>query len=74
MPKTITSTLVVLIPKVNGPQDFDQFRPIDLCIFVDKVILNILAVILLKVLSDIISYQQSDFVKGQQISNNFLLA
>ena len=74
LPKSISSTLLVLIPKVNAPQHFNQFRPISLCTFVNKIISKILAARLAKVLPSIISPQQSGFVKGRQIFDNFLLA
>ena len=66
--------LIMLLPKVNFPQDFSQFRPISLCNFVNKVISKLLAVRLAKVLPSVISPQQSGFVKGRQIFDNFLLA
>ena len=74
LPKSISSTLIVLLPKVNFPQDFSQFRPISLCNLVNKVISKLLAVRLAKVLPSVISPQQSGFVKGRQIFDNFLLA
>nr|XP_027120471.1 uncharacterized protein LOC113737437 [Coffea arabica] len=74
VPKSITVTLVVLIPKVSAPQDFSQFRPISLYNFINKVLSKVLAVRLAKVMPCIISPQQSGFVKGRPIFDNFLLA
>lgn len=74
LPRSIASTLIVLLPKVSSPQDFSQFRPISLCNFVNEVISKILVAQLAKVLLSIIFPQQSGFVKGRQIFDNFLLA
>ena len=74
LPRSVSSTLIVLIPKVSSSPDCSQFRPISLCNFVTKVIATTLAVRLAKVLPSIISPQQSGFVKGRQIFDNFLLA
>ncbi|XP_071940073.1 uncharacterized protein [Coffea arabica] len=74
LPRSVSLTLIVLIPKVSSPQDFSQFRPISLCNFVNKVISKTLAARVAKVLPSIISPQQSGFVKGRQIFDNFLLA
>ena len=43
LPRAITATSIVLIPKIAHPQDFSQFRPISLCNFVNKVLSRILA-------------------------------
>ncbi|XP_027096071.1 uncharacterized protein [Coffea arabica] len=54
LPKSISSTLLVLLPKINAPQNFNQFRPISLCTFVNKIISKILAARLAKeLISDI---------------------
>lgn len=37
IPRGITSTFIVLIPKVSNPQDFTQYRPISLCNFINKL-------------------------------------
>ena len=73
LPRSISSTSIVLLPKVNS-QDFSQFRPISLCNFINKVVSKVLFDRLARVLPKIISPQQSGFVKGRQISDNFLLA
>lgn len=74
LPKSVTATLIVLIPKVQNPQDFTQYRPISLCNFVNKVITRVLSDRLAKVLPRLISPQQSGFVKGRLITDNYLLA
>nr|XP_027083663.1 uncharacterized protein LOC113705962 [Coffea arabica] len=74
LPRAITATSIALIPKVGHPQDFSQFRPISLCNFINKLISRILADRLARVLPRIISPQQSGFVRGRLISDNFLLA
>ena len=55
LPKFITSTSIVLIPKVPNPQDFSMFRPISLCNFFNKLLSRILADKLSSILPKIIS-------------------
>ncbi|XP_071901113.1 uncharacterized protein [Coffea arabica] len=43
LPRFITSTSIVLLPKVLNPQDLSQFRPISLCNFFNKLLSRILA-------------------------------
>ena len=43
VPRVVKATTIVLIPKVNSPQEFSQFRPISLCNFFNKIISKILA-------------------------------
>nr|XP_027064499.1 uncharacterized protein LOC113690699 [Coffea arabica] len=74
LPRSITATNIVLIPKVQCPQDFTQYCLISLCNFLNKVLSRILSDRLAKLLPRIISPQQSGFVKGRQIADNFLLA
>ena len=74
IPRAVKATAIVLIPKVNSPQDFSQFRPISLCNFFNKIISKILADQLATFLTALISSQQSGFVKGRVISDNYLLA
>nr|XP_027099065.1 uncharacterized protein LOC113718354 [Coffea arabica] len=74
LPRFITSTSIVLIPKKPNPQEFSQFRPISLCNFFNKLLSRILADRVAYVLPKIISPQQTGFVKGRNITDNFLLA
>ena len=38
MPEGINDTVIVLIPKGNGPQSLKDYRPISLCNIIYKVI------------------------------------
>ena len=64
---------IILIPKVQRPQDFTQYRSISLCNFINKVISQILSDRLATILPCIISTQHSNFVKRKQITDNFIL-
>lgn len=64
----INWTNVTLIPKVQGPEYPDQFRPISLCNVSYRILSKILANRLRPLLDKIISPTQSAFVKGRKIS------
>ena len=74
LPRFITSTSIVLIPKDPNPQDFSKFRPISLCNFFNKLVYRILVERVAPLLPKIISPQQTSFVKGRNITENYLLA
>nr|XP_027061902.1 uncharacterized protein LOC113688298 [Coffea arabica] len=74
LPRSVTATAIMLLPKVQCPQDFIQYRSISLCNFVKKVISKFLSSRLARVLPRIVFPQQSGFVSGRQIADNFLLA
>jgi hypothetical protein len=65
--KALNSTFLVLIPKVNKPLNFGDFRPIALCNLCYKVIENILANRIKHVLSRSLSGEQLGFLQGRQI-------
>lgn len=56
IPEGWNTTTIVLIPKVDSPENVSQFRPISLCNVVYKVIAKMLAARLKKFLPDIIFY------------------
>ncbi|XP_071940698.1 uncharacterized protein [Coffea arabica] len=74
LPSRVSATSLVLLAKVARPKDFSEFRSISLCNFVNKIISKLLANHLASVLLKIISENQSGFVRGRLISDNYLLA
>ncbi|XP_021716616.1 uncharacterized protein LOC110684467 [Chenopodium quinoa] len=67
-------TFIVLIPKVDHPQQPSQFRPIGLCNVLYKCITKCLAARLRMILPSLISDCQTAFVPGRLMSDNGLLA
>lgn len=69
----LNNTLIVLIPKIDHPEDFSQFRPISLCSVLYKLIMKIIANRFRCVFPNIILQEQS-FIAGQNISDNIIIA
>jgi hypothetical protein len=65
--RSINSTFIALIPKVNGSASFGDFRPIALCNLCYKIITKIIANRIRPILSRTISKEQFGFLKGRQI-------
>lgn len=72
--KFFSHTCLVLIPKIDSPPSFSDFRPISLSNFSNKIISKILSLRLNPLLHKLISPNQSDFVKDRLIYENMLLA
>ncbi|XP_027122245.1 uncharacterized protein [Coffea arabica] len=73
LPKGVTSTLIVLIPKIQGATRWQEFRPISLCNVSSKIISKLVSNRLNQLLPQLISPWQSGFVLGRQIMDNILL-
>lgn len=67
------ATHVRLIPKVTGARKVAEYRPIALCNTHYKIIAKLLTRRLQPLLPELISEQQSAFVKGRAISDNVLI-
>ncbi|PKU60950.1 hypothetical protein MA16_Dca027958 [Dendrobium catenatum] len=74
IPKYFTSSAIILIPKNENLGNWNEFRPISLCSFFNKLTSKIISLRLGPLLSKIISLNQTAFVKGRLISENILLA
>ncbi|XP_019225001.1 PREDICTED: uncharacterized protein LOC109206620 [Nicotiana attenuata] len=73
LPKSITHTNLVLLPKKLRVETFSDLRPISLSNFTNKVLSRVLHDRLEKFLPLLISHNQSGFVKGRSIFENILL-
>jgi hypothetical protein len=70
---TISNTLIALIPKVEPPKTYKDFRPISLCNTVYKIITKVLVNRLRPILDNIIGPYQSSFLPGRGTSDNAIV-
>ncbi|XP_059289054.1 uncharacterized protein LOC132042545 [Lycium ferocissimum] len=70
LPKSITHTNLVLLPKKNIVESFSGMRPIILSNFINKVISRVVHDRLDRLLTRVISPNQLGFVKGRNIIEN----
>ncbi|XP_021736238.1 uncharacterized protein LOC110702800 [Chenopodium quinoa] len=74
MLKDWNRTFLVLLPKVDHPDNPSQFRPFGLCNVLYKCIAKCMTARLRKILPILISESQSAFVPGRLMSDNSLIA
>ncbi|XP_026399494.1 uncharacterized protein LOC113295371 [Papaver somniferum] len=72
--KEVNSTFITLVAKKENPTIVTNFRPISCCNVVYKCITKILSLRMKKVLSGLISSNQSDFIYGRAIQDNIMVA
>ncbi|XP_060210670.1 uncharacterized protein LOC132637628 [Lycium barbarum] len=74
LPKSVTHTNLVLLPKKELIQSYLDLRPISLSNFINKVMSRVVHDRLESVLPQLISINQASFVQGRSIIENVLLA
>ncbi|CAK8535453.1 unnamed protein product [Lathyrus sativus] len=74
MYKPFNNAIVFLIPKSNKTCEIKDYRPIAVCTTFYKIISKILIDRLGTVLPNVVSHNQTAFVKGQNIHNHIMLA
>jgi hypothetical protein len=70
---SLAETLICLIPKVDCPKNFKEFRPISLCNTFYKLITKVLVNRLRPLLDSIIGPFQSSFLPGQGTCDNAII-
>lgn len=65
----INSTFLVMIPKENNPQSFNDYRPIALCNLIYKVIAKVISNRIKPYLGKSLSERQLGFLKGRRIQD-----
>ncbi|XP_074277773.1 uncharacterized protein LOC141601396 [Silene latifolia] len=69
----VNATVLTLIPKMDCPSSVNDFRPIACCNVMYKCISKIICSRLSGVLMDIVSMNQSAFIKDREIVDNILI-
>lgn len=73
LPKGISSSFIVLIPKIQNPISLSDFRPISLMNISPKLLSKVLAIRLKKVMGYMVSDDQSAFIKNRQMSDCIII-
>ncbi|XP_055800396.1 uncharacterized protein LOC129869819 [Solanum dulcamara] len=74
IPRYISHACLVLLPKTEHPNNLSEYSPISLNNFTSKIISKLLCLRLAPILPQLISDNQSGFVKGRSISENIMPA
>jgi hypothetical protein len=69
----LNTALLTLLPKVEGAVELKQFRPISLVHSFAKLVAKLLATRLAPRMPELVRCNQSSFIKGRCIHDNFVL-
>ena len=72
--KGYNASFLALIPKVNDPQNLNEYRPISLIGSIYKIVAKVLARRMKKVLSMLIDERQIAFIEGKHMLHSILIA
>lgn len=67
LPRFVTHTNLVLIPKKKEVTNFSDMQPISLSNFINKVFFRVIHERLVGLLPTLVSYEHAGFVKGMNI-------
>ncbi|CAL5362434.1 unnamed protein product [Camellia sinensis] len=73
VPDQINETIIVLIPKIDNPENIKQFRPISLCNVTYKIISKIIVGRLRPLLDSLVSHNQCSFIPGRSTTDNIII-
>ncbi|CAN1760445.1 Transposon TX1 uncharacterized 149 kDa protein [Linum perenne] len=73
LPELAQLTNIILIPKVDVPEDMKDLRPISLCNVLYRVVAKVLVNRLRGVMPSLIALEQSAFIGGRSIIDNVLV-
>ena len=74
LPQGSNTAYIALIPKIDEPKEFKQYRPISMVGSIYKIIAKMLAKRLQSVMSSIVGPLQSSYIKDRQILDGALIA
>ena len=74
MPPNLNQTLIALVPKQQGPETLNHYKPISLCNTVYKIITKLLVLRIKAYLPTLVSPFQTAFVSGRRGSDNLIIA
>ncbi|MBA0598271.1 hypothetical protein Gorai_008042, partial [Gossypium raimondii] len=69
----MNNTLIVLIPKVDSPEDFAQYRPISLYSVLYKLVMKVIVNRFKIIFSKMIGPEQVVFIAGRNITDNVII-
>ncbi|KAH9696901.1 reverse transcriptase domain-containing protein [Citrus sinensis] len=74
IPKEVSKTLLILIPKTERPTSFKMYRSISLCTVFYKTVTKIIVTRLQALLPDLVGPHQTSFVPDRHIMKNIIIA
>jgi hypothetical protein len=72
--REVNFTDICLIPKVEHPENIQQFRPISLCNTIYKIVSKVLTNRIKQTISRVVSPHQTGFIPGRSIHENIVVA
>lgn len=73
VPEYLNKTLIVLIPKIQGPKTMGNYRPISLCNTIYKIISKVIVARIRPHLEQLVSPYQTAFVPSRRGANNVII-